>query len=384
MSDPFKHTELRLVTPEYDSDLTEIVMKLQYLRRHTLGGSTPPPIFFQLKALFHMLESLNSTRIEGNRTTIAEAIEARIEPQSQESESLREIHNNEAAMRFIEEQIVGATRISKGFVRELHKMVVDGLSPPPNGEGDRTPGQFRKGNVSIARSTHQPPDIAVLQDYLDEFFVFINDPPDQKLDLLRIAIAHHRFAWIHPFNNGNGRVVRLITYALLISRGFDVRTGRILNPSAIFCSDRDHYYDMLGCADLGTDEAILTWCQYVLQGLFDELSKIDKLVDYDFLRDRILKPAIAHCRVSHIISEVESDILLIAVEKTIFQASDVATVLPTRHPSQRSRVLRHMREKRLIEPVKKNGRKYVIRFSNSLLTRGFIQALASEGFISLE
>ena len=39
-------------------------------------------------------------------------------------------------------------------------------------------------------------------------------------DLIKVAIAHHRFVWIHPFGNGNGRVVRLLTYALLIKYGF--------------------------------------------------------------------------------------------------------------------------------------------------------------------
>ena len=72
---------LRIVNPKYDSNLTNIVMELQYLRRIYLHGSTPPPIFFQLKNFFHLLESINSTRIEGNRKTIVDAVEARIEEQ---------------------------------------------------------------------------------------------------------------------------------------------------------------------------------------------------------------------------------------------------------------------------------------------------------------
>lgn len=384
MSDNFIHQNLKLVTPAFNSDLTKIIMELQYLRKHNLGGSTPPQIFFQLKDLFHMLESINSARIEGNRTTLAEAVEARIFPKAYESEKHREIWNNEAAMRFIEGAVRESTIVTKGLVRELHRLVVEDLSPPPNGEGDQTPGEFRKANVTIHRSKHIPPDFATLQDYLDEFFDFINQPADPALDLLRVAVAHHRFAWIHPFNNGNGRVVRLLTYAMLISKGFDVRTGRILNPSAVFCSDREKYYDKLASADTGDDSAVLGWCEYVLQGLVTEVTKIDKLLNYKFLTDKILKPAVATCRDRQIISELEAKILFVAIEKVIFQASDIEHLFKQKLAAHRSRTLRQMRENHLIESISKNGRKYVICFSNSPLTRGFIVALADEDFISLD
>lgn len=60
---------------------------------------------------------------------------------------------------------------------------------------------------------------------MQELTAFINaaDPP--KYDLIKVALAHHRFGWIHPFGNGNGRVVRLLTYSLLINYGFNVQTG---------------------------------------------------------------------------------------------------------------------------------------------------------------
>jgi Fic family protein len=63
---------------------------------------------------------------------------------------------------------------------------------------------------------------------------------------MKVAQVHHRVGWIHPFKNGNGRVVRLLTYAMLIQYGFNERAGgRVLNPTAVFCNNRDIYYDML-------------------------------------------------------------------------------------------------------------------------------------------
>lgn len=380
MSRIFKHSDLRIVYPKYDSPLTNTVMELQYLRRLRLGGSTPPTVFFQLKDLFHLLESINSARIEGNRTTIAEAIEARLDPKPESADAIREITNMEGAMRFIEEIISEGSPISRGFILELHKKVVDGLVR----EGDRTPGTFRLGNVKITGSIHVPPESAILQDYLEELFCFINEPLDPKLDLLRVAVAHHRFSWIHPFNNGNGRVVRLLTYAMLISRGFNVRTGRLLNPSAVFCSNRNRYYKLLSSADDGTDQSLLTWCDYVLQGLLKEMQKIDKLLNYDFLKDKILKPAVLISLERKILTSLEAKILFIAIEKKIFQASDIKSLTHEKIPAERSRILGRMRENRLIEPIAENARKYGIKFSQSLLARALIQTLDKEGFITID
>ena len=72
-------------------------------------------------------------------------------------------------------------------------------------------------------------------------FKFINQDGADKYDLLKTAIAHHRFTWIHPFGNGNGRVVRLLTYALMIKYGFNVKNGKIINPTAVIplnCKNR--------------------------------------------------------------------------------------------------------------------------------------------------
>ena len=78
MQKKFKHFDLKLVEPSFESKVTDLIIELDYLRKKFLGGSTPPYIFFQIKHIFHMLESIGSARIEGNRTTILEYIETKI------------------------------------------------------------------------------------------------------------------------------------------------------------------------------------------------------------------------------------------------------------------------------------------------------------------
>ena len=102
-------------------------------------------------------------------------------------------------------------------------------------EGDATPGAYRVGQVQIAQSEHLPPDGLQVGSYMQELVSFINRADAPKYDLIKVALAHHRFGWIHPFGNGNGRVVRLLTYALMIKYGFNVKAGgRVLTPRRCF------------------------------------------------------------------------------------------------------------------------------------------------------
>ncbi len=74
----FTHYDLKLIEPSFGSSLTDLIIELDHLRKKQLGGSTHPKVFFQLKYIFHTLESIGSARIEGNNTTIAEYIETKL------------------------------------------------------------------------------------------------------------------------------------------------------------------------------------------------------------------------------------------------------------------------------------------------------------------
>lgn len=123
------------------------------------------------------------------------------------SDQLREMENIEAAMTYIEDSIQSGDGLTEHFIRELHAIAVKDLER----EGDATPGAYRLKPVQIAQSEHLPPDIVKVPDYMQELVAFINESHPPKYDLIKVALAHHRFGWIHPFGNGNGRVVRLLT-----------------------------------------------------------------------------------------------------------------------------------------------------------------------------
>ncbi len=374
----FKHYDLKLISPPFDSTLTESIMALDHLRKKVLGGSTPEHIFFQIKNIFHIIESIGSARIEGNHTTIFDYIESKIvPPESPHNEKIQEIENMEQALNFIDDNIDN-TPINRIFLSELHKQVVSELSD----EGSQKPGEYRQNKVRITGAKHQPPDYIQVNSYMDDLFDFINHEDPTQFDLLKTAIAHHRLAWIHPFDNGNGRTVRLLTYAMLVKQGFKIHLGRIINPTAIFCSDRDKYYQKLANADTGKDKEILNWCEYVLSGLILEVEKVDRLADYNYLLKNILRPALVFSKERKLITEIESKILNIAIEKKDgFKNADLKNIFPSRVTADISRLIRSLKNKKMITAVPHNTREYTITFNNNYLLRGIIFALNKEGFL---
>lgn len=375
----FSHHDLALLNPAFDSPLVDVVTELEHLRRLRLGGSTPAPVFFQLKHIFHMLESLGSARIEGNHTTLADYVESRLEARAVAlSDQFREIANIEEAMSFIEQHFEPGQDVTEHWLRELHAITVRGLER----EGDATPGAYRQKPVQISKSEHLPPEAVLVPQYMAELVAFINRSDSAKYDLIKVALSHHRFAWIHPFSNGNGRVVRLLTYTLLIKYGFNVKTGgRVLNPTAVFCNERDHYYAMLGLADTGLAEGLEKWCVYVLSGMLAELQKVDRLTDFSYLIDRILTPALHYARQRELVTTFEEQILLATARLGIAKASDLKEVMYELSERQRTYLISKLVERGMLAPIREGARQYTLGFSNNFLIRGIIKSLSNEGFI---
>lgn len=370
---------MELINPSFGSPLTGLVMELNHLREKRLEGSTHPLIFFQLKEIFHIMESVGSARLEGNHTTIAEYIESSLNEQNTEDEEIKQIHNIEEALNYIEQHIEDI-EINHFFIRELHSLVVKDLSVGNGSEGDRTPGQYRTQQVMISQSDHTPPEPHQVFDLMDDMINFINQDDPAQYDLIKIAMVHHRFTWIHPFTNGNGRTVRLLTYALLAKAGFKIVKGRLINPAAVFFADRDLYIRMLETADNNTETALEKWCEYVLRGLRDEIEKVDRLTDHEYLQEKILLPAIRCVYDRGSINDSEYKALKIAVEKVLIKASDILDATNLARPTV-SKMIRELRDKGFLMAEKEGGRHYVIQMQGREIWKCVYIALRNEGFI---
>jgi len=340
----------------FDSELVARAFDLERLRGNFGLGTTPSSILSELHDLFQMMMSVISARIEGNRTTIFEALtESTRERRGSISpaESWHEIRNLLRAMEFIDLRDQ-AEPLSHVFVRQLHELAVAELVR----EGDPTPGSYRSTDVAILQAEHRPPRHIAVQSEMSDLLDFANQDVNTSLQMVHVAMAHHRFLWIHPFRNGNGRVSRLLSYAMLRKHGFVSPAGyRTVNPVAVFGNDREGYYSSLSRADDLSNEGTIEWCTFFVRGIHEDMERLTQLQDVDFLMRQLLEPAIGRMVASGGASRAEGQALRIALQREVVKAGDLAEALPGT-PSQRSVAIRSMVEKGLLRHASQGPRFY--------------------------
>lgn len=367
-------------TPKFDSGLTNIILELEHLKNRPLKNTTSESVFLQLKSLLHAVEAVASARIEGNRTTIASYIEKRDDDSHKNDEQIIEISNLIDGLDFIDKYVMEEP-ISADFIKELHRVVVGELT----NEGDKRAGTWRDEPRFIANAKHQPPEPYDVPDLMRELIDYINSDEGKQYDLLKIAIANHRFVWIHPFGNGNGRTDRLMTYALLCKKGYIAPNKmRLFNPTAIFAGDRNKYYDMLALADDYKDEHILEWCEYFLSGVRDEIKKSESLADAEFVNKKILLPSVDRMEKAGVVSKLEGNILGRAVRLGIIKASDIKDLWGREVTSVAiAQQIKKLRDRNLIKATHEGGREYEISFENSELTRVALEQMDLTGLLPI-
>ena len=366
---------IKIPQPQWNSNIVNNILSLERLRQKEITGNLPPTIFFQLKNIFETLETIGSSRIEGNHTTLSEYVDTLIGNEQNNEEQFLEIQNLEQAIAFVDKHI-NDTPINKAFIFELHKIITQNLTK----EGSKKPGQLRSINVAIKGSTHKPISFLQLPDAYEAFIQFINASYPLQDQILMIATAHHRFTHIHPFDNGNGRLSRVLNYALLLKSGFN--TAKVINHSQIFYSNRAKYYEMLQKADSLKDEDVLSWCDYFIAGLKNEMEKINSLLEKATVIKRILVPALKHALQQQYITQKEYAILELIVKKPAMQIkAEALDKIGIKNSLAKSRAIKALKDKKMLSTTKERGRIYTLQFYNNLLLRSVIKSLKDNGYV---
>ncbi len=182
-------------------------------------------------------------------------------------------------------------RFYERMPREL-KIVGDGKS----GEKiEIVPGGFRQREVAVGR--HIAPLHDTVPDFLNRFDeAYCPDKLHGTEKVIAAAASHHRLGWIHPFIDGNGRVMRLFTDAYMLRtpvRGYGLWTisrglARYRDDymAALTWADSPRQGDLDGRGVLSLD-GLFRFCRFFLTICLDQISFMDSLLTLDGLLERI-------------------------------------------------------------------------------------------------
>lgn len=230
-----------------------------------LDGMTrmlPDPELF----LYHYVrkEALLSSQIEGTQSSLSDLLLFELdELPGVPLDDVEEVSNYVAALNHGLERLRGGFPLSLRLLREIHEVLLRG------GRGAKqTPGEFRRGQNWIggrspATATFVPPPPERLPACLDAFEHFLHLPRDAVPPLIKAALAHVQFETIHPFNDGNGRLGRLLIALILCEEG--VLAEPSLYLSLYFKQRRAQYYQHLD--DVRRTGDWEAWLGFFLQGV---------------------------------------------------------------------------------------------------------------------
>jgi len=259
-------------------------------------------------AVGDLVRSMNcyySNFIEGHDThprDIARALEGHFDASPERRDLQLEAKAHIEVQSMIDKGKAPPVALSKDFAIWTHKEFCKRLPEnmlwvenPDTGERIRVvPGRLRDVFVTVGR--HVPPSPAQLDAFLDR----LEEAYAPKLHtktrrIISVAAAHHRFVWIHPFVDGNGRVARLMSHACMKQAGVG---SSLWSVSRGLARKSSEYKQLLQAADAPrqgaldgrgalTENGLADFCHFFLDICIDQVAFMSRGLDLKGLQLRI-------------------------------------------------------------------------------------------------
>jgi Fic family protein len=218
-------------------------------------------------------EATVSSRIEGTISTISDVFlyEAGGKPEHTDS---AQVSNYRKAIKYAMQELQGGREISHSLINSLHTILLRGV------RRKGSLGKYRKDLVYIGKlgdkvekASYIPPEFILVQSYMDDLIKYIKENPE--ISLIKAGLAHYQFEAVHPFNDGNGRLGRLLVPLIFYAE--KKLSSPILYLSGFFDENRDEYIDRLHEVD-ETGEYD-SWLAFFLRGVKTQAEATQYLID---------------------------------------------------------------------------------------------------------
>lgn len=273
------------VNTAYRNDLESTFSRLLD-KVKVLNAARPLPniVLQNIKESFLVEWTYNSNSIEGNTLSLRETQMVLQEGVTIKGKSLREhfeAKNHETAIHKLYTIVKDDYVLNAKDILDLHGLVLRSIE-------DDYAGRLRNSAVRISGANFIPPNAIKVSEYLDSLISYINENP-QGLNPIELAtVFHHKFVWIHPFFDGNGRAIRLAMNLLLMRYGFP--------PAIILTNDRAKYYAALNQANNGNYSKLMLLmsqaCERSLNIYMSAIPGSDK--DYQAISNIVEEPEVPY------------------------------------------------------------------------------------------
>lgn len=277
-----------------------------------LSGTMHPITRAAIADFLRPMNSYYSNLIEGHDTHPIDIARA-LKKDFSEDKIKRDLQKEAHAHIILHEEIGQEIRaenstlipFSTTYLKHIHKRFYEHL--PKEFKSVKTkegvikhviPGAFRIDEVEVGR--HIAPFSKSLSLFMDRFESYYNPNTSHfksKINrIIAIAASHHRLAWIHPFLDGNGRVVRLFSDACFIKEGLD--SSGLWSISRGLARHANDYKSKLANADLHrfndfdgrgnlSNKMLFEFCEFFLTTAIDQIDYMYQILDISNMLERI-------------------------------------------------------------------------------------------------
>jgi Fic family protein len=330
-------TDMEPMVPEEGSGPLEDQMVTLIAEANQLGGRVHPTLRAAVGDLVRSMNCYYSNLIEGHDTHPRD-IDRALADDFSDQPKRRELQQEAVAHIHVQRLIdtgddPDVWPASTAYATWLHEEFCSRLPPEllwvtDKATGERVPivpGEWRRQDVEVGR--HIPPPHGELHRFMARFERAYSYPAlSRARQIQTVGAVHHRFLWIHPFLDGNGRVARLMSHALFKRLGIGTSLWSVARglsraeadyKSSLAFADAPRQGDRDGRGNL-TQQGLIDFCRFFLDRAIDQvrfmngllapetlLTRMEIHVEEEIRMKRLLRGSFAVLREAVLAGEVE-------------------------------------------------------------------------------